>query len=350
MTDRAHKDLRAGAGLAAAGVIGCLAAMGLALVADGAAWRAWLGASVLWASAPIGALVLLMIMRLVPGAWTQDLAPALERLALLIAPAALVFLPVLFVLGRIYAWPADDTAFRSAYLSSPGYGLRTIVWFAALAGLAFVLVVRRAGGAAVASIGLIAFLPFATLISTDWLLSLDAGYASSGFALYVTSAQVLQAFALAVVLGAMNGVRPQRTGLLAGLLLTLLLLWTYFLFMPYFITWSDNLPAGVRWYHRRTEGGWGWVMPVIAASRLVAIAGLLFKAVRNSRRALVTLSALVLAGAVLEMAWLALPAPPPLAAVSWRDVALYGLCTVVMGALMIGLHRLASDRLERRRE
>jgi hypothetical protein len=331
----------------AAGAIGCVLAVILALVADGAAWRAWLAGSVLWASAPIGALVLLMIMRLVPGAWTQELAPALERVALLIAPAALLFAPVLFALGHIYAWPEADTAFRGAYLSPLAYGLRTLLWFAALGGLAFLIVIRRVRAAAVASIGLIAFLPMATLISTDWLLFLDAGYASSGFALYVTSAQVLQAFALAVVLAAMNGAAPQRTGLVGGLLLTLLLLWTYFIFMPYFITWSDNLPAGVRWYQRRTQGAWTWVMPVIAGSRLAAIAALLFKVVRNSRRALVGLCVMILLGAVLETAWLALPAPAPLAPSGWRAVALYGLCVVAMGALMIGAHRLASDQWKR---
>jgi len=58
--------------LAPAGAVVC----GLALVAAALmppdAWRAWLGAAFLWASTSIGALTLLMIMRLAPGDWSAD--------------------------------------------------------------------------------------------------------------------------------------------------------------------------------------------------------------------------------------------------------------------------------------
>ena len=300
---------RRAAWLAPAGAAACLVALVAAALLPPAAWRAWLGAAFLWASTPIGALALLMIMRLSPGDWSEELGPFMEAQTLLLPLSALLMLPVLIEIRRIYPWPhaPQPTAFRAAWLAEPAFIARTIVWYLMLAALAGLLVLRGGRSTVTACVGLILLPTFGTFIATDWLLSLDPDFASSGFGLYVLEIQMLTAFALTLAALAVSGREVRRPGILGALLLCLLLFWSYLAFMHFIITWSDNLPPGVRWYQRR-GGGWGLVMWAVAASRLIPTFLLLFQTVRRSPRALLALCGLVVLGSVLEAAWLTLPA------------------------------------------
>ena len=333
MADRARRDRFAW--VAPAGAAACLVALMAAAVLPASAWRAWLGAAFLWASAPIGALALLMIMRLTPGDWSEELGPFMEAQILLLPIGALLILPVLAEAGALYPWTHEPaaTAFRAAYLSQPMFIGRTVVWYAGLFALGFVLVLREGPAKPLACVGLIFLTAFGTFISTDWLLSLDPAFASSGFGLYVLDIQMLTAFALMVLALTLSGRRIRRPGIIGGLLLTLLLLWSYFAFMHFVITWSDNLPPGVRWYQRRS-GPWGLLMWAVAASRLAPTFLLLFQRARRSPRMLRILSIVVVLGSVLECGWLALPAAAP--AVRAGDVALFLFANVAMAALVGG--------------
>ena len=145
--------------LALAGGALCAAGLILAALAGEGAWRGWLAAAATIASVPVGALGLLLIMRLIPGPWARELAPALEAGLLALPAAGIAFIPLLVVLGAIYPWvgEAQPTAFRAAYLSAPGYVLRTLAWFGLVGGLSAGLLVRRARTPTLASLGLIAY-------------------------------------------------------------------------------------------------------------------------------------------------------------------------------------------------
>ena len=333
MADRARWD-RLG-WIAPAGAAACLLALIAAALLPAAAWRAWLGAAFLWASIPIGALTVLMIMRLAPGDWSEELGPFMEAQSLLLPVGALLIAPVLAEASRIYAWthqPATS-GFRAAYLSQPMFIARSVIWYAVLFGLAFLLILRGRPSKAVACIGLVLVPVLGTVISTDWLLSLDADFASSGFGLYVLDIQMLTAFALMVIALTLSGRRVQRPGIIGALLLTLLLFWSYLAFMHFVITWSDNLPPGVSWYQRR-GGPWGPVMWVVAASRLIPTFLLFFQTIRRSPRMLRTLSIAVVLGSVLESAWLTLPAAAPSAGAA--EVVLFAFANLAMAALLAG--------------
>jgi hypothetical protein len=328
--------------------VGCVAALFATALLPPAAWRAWLGAAFLWASVPIGALTLLMIMQLAPGDWSEELGPFMEAQVLLLPLGALLILPVLAQTGALYAWTHEPatTPFRGAYLSQAGFIARTVIWYAILFGLAALLVLRPGRSVPVACIGLVLVATFGTLISTDWLLSLDAEFASSGFGLYVLDIQMLTAFAGMVIALTASGRAIQRPGILGAVFLCLLLFWGYLAFTHYVITWSDNLPPGVAWYQRR-GGPWSLAMWVIAASRIVPTFLLFFQAVRRSPRMLRLLSIAVVAGSVLEAGWLTLPAaaPPESAA----DVVLFLFANLAMAALTAGLFPRAFAWRARRR-
>lgn len=324
--------------LALAGLAGCGAALVLAAVLPPTAWRAWLAAAFVCGAAPIGAMALLMTMRLIPGDWAQELGPFMEAGVLLLPLCAALLVPVLVEVGAIYPWTAEQapTAFKAAWLSPLFFAVRTILWFALLIGLAFLLVVRGVTAPAVPSLGVVLFPTLGTFVAFDWVLSLDPKFASSGFGLYVICIQALSAMALALAALVASGLTIRRPGILGGVLLSLLLLWVYFAFMHYLIVWSENLPAGVRWYQRRS-GGWGLVMWVIAATRLAPAFLLFFRAVRKNPPRLLVLSLVVLGGTVLEAAWLILPADGAGRSATPLDGALYGLALVAMTALMAGL-------------
>jgi hypothetical protein len=291
------------------GVVGCIAALMLALVSPGAALAGWLMGFVFWSAIPIGALALLMMMRLVPGGWRDELSSPAQTALLLLPLAAVAALPVLAGIHALYGW-ADDPpkgGFRSFYLVPWFFALRTAMMFAGTIILAVLLVLRPAWSVPLSAAGLVAFVLLDTTIVVDWLMSLDVGFHSSGFGLYVMSIQMTIAIAALIFARLAASDAGAHTRILGGLLLTTLLIWAYFAFMQYFIIWSGDLPQGVRWYQRRADGPWSAVEYAIGALQLTPAFLLFFPPVREHRRWLLALTLAVLAGKVLEMAWLVLP-------------------------------------------
>ncbi len=285
---------------------GAVVCTALAVIAAGfapeRALPGWLAAFAFCAGVPVGALWLLMIMRMVPGAWSEALAPGAAAAALLLPLVALAAVPLALGLDVLYPWTRIDlgTPFRAVWFDEGFAVLRSLVFLGA--GFLAAVVLAGAGRRVrpIATAALVVFVPVHTLIAFDWLMSLDPAFHSSIFGLYVLSMQATSA--LAVLIAARLLAAPAKEpGPLGALLLTALLLWSYFAFMQYLIIWSDNLPAGVAWYLRRTAGGWGVVFPVIAVLHGLPLLLLLFPPLRASRVALLGMCAATLAGKALEV-------------------------------------------------
>lgn len=322
---------------AAIGFGACAACLLLGVVDAHAALAGWLVGFAFWSALPLGCLVLLMMMRLIPGRWTEELAGPAEA-ALFLLPATLVaVLPVLGGLDRLYPWVGREqhTPFRQVYLSPWFFSLRTLALLAGSMLLAFLLIMRPRWSVPVASAGLIAFVLLNSAVSVDWLMSLDPGFHSSGFGLYVLSVQCAIALSLLVL---MRAAAPGdlRDGTVGALLLTALLLWAYFAFMQYVIIWSGNLPQGAAWYILRGSGGWAAVEYALAGLQLAPAFLLGFPPVRRSRAWLVACASAVLAGKALEVSWLVLPATGSGAvAVVAAVLALCGLGVLAVGGLVL---------------
>lgn len=316
--------------LALAGAVLAIAAFVGVGLAGGAAWRAWLGASFLAIGAPVGALGLVMMLRIIPGDWGRSLDGPARSLAALTIPALALLLPVLLRLGVLYPWVGahQETAFRAGYFTEAGFILRSLLWDGVFAVLSVLMAIRQGGGP-LAAAGLIAFLLMGDLAATDWLLSLDPAFSSSGFGLWVIAQQMLTALALAI-LAACAGRRGVEG--LGAVLLVALLIWIYLGFMHYVIIWSGDLSKGVAWYQRRGHGVWWALIWLVAACRLGPAFLLFFSPLRLDRRALAAMAGVVVAGSVLELAWLTLPAAGP--APSPVDGALYALA--VAGIALLG--------------
>ncbi len=297
--------------LSLAGGAAAVLALLAALLDPARALPGWLVAFAFWSGVPVGALFLLMLMRILPGPWSV-LAPATSVAALLMPLAVLAALPVALGLATLYPWSAGDlgTAFRSGYLSGWFAGLRSGIFFAGCIVLAILLSLPRPGTRALATGALVVFVPFHSLIAVDWLMSLDPAFHSSVFGLYVLSIQATTALSALLIVRLVNLPAGHDPRPLGAILLTALLLWVYFAYMQYLISWSDNLPASAAWYGRRSEGGWALVFPAVVLLHAVPTAFLLFPPFRVSRTALIGFCVAILVGKALETAWLVLPEFP----------------------------------------
>jgi hypothetical protein len=314
------------------GIVACVLALALVFVDTRAALGGWLVAAVWIGSVPIGALGLLMMMRMIPGPWRAELALPTQRLTLLMPVAALAMVPVLVGVGRLYPWvDLPLHGYRAVYLSVWAFELRTIVFFAAAIAVAVLL--PRSAGQALAAGGIIALTLYDTTMLVDWLMTLDPSFHSSGFGLYGMSIQFAIAVSALIVIRLTAG-PAEHTNVLGALLIMVLLTWTYLAFMQYLIIWSGNLPQGVAWFGKRGSGGWAVLEYLITISALGPLFLLFFPPVRTGRFSLIALSVVVMFGKVLELAWLVLPTTANAGiGVASMVLAMVGLVALMLVAL-----------------
>ncbi len=168
-------------------------------------------------------------------------------------------------------------------------------------------------------------------------MSLDPDFASSGFGLQLLALGICTAFAVMLSMRLAAGA-PRHPGVLGGLLLTLLLLWAYFQFMPFFVSWSGNLPSTAGWYLARATPGWNAALALAAALGGIPLFALFSPEVRRSPAWLGRLARMVLAGKAIEFAWLAIPGRGTVAVVSFA-LSLAALACLMLVGLKIALRR-----------
>src|SRR5207248_11082578 len=104
-----------------------------------------------------------------------------------------------------------------------------------------------------------------TFAAIDWVMSLEPAWSSTIFGLIFVAGWSLSALAFTIVVMSWLAKRapmdrvaqPRHFQDWGNLLLTLVMLWTYFAFSQYLIIWSGNLPEETTWYVARKHGGWG---------------------------------------------------------------------------------------------
>jgi hypothetical protein len=315
------------------GAAGCGLALVLTAVNAKAALAGWLAGFVLWSAIALGGLALRMMARLIPGAWSAEIAPAAEASMTLLPLVGLAVLPILIGAHALYPWLANPTdGFRGVYLSIWFFSSRSILFLIGAVTLGFMLATRPGWSLPLAAGGLIAFVLFDTTIMVDWLMSLEPDFHSSGFGLYAFSIQTSIALMTVAAIRLIADPTHARTDLLGALILTSLLLWEYFAFMQYFIIWSENLPKEVAWFQHRGTGIWSAAEYAVALMNLVPTFLLFFTAVRRSRRCVLAIIAAVLVARVIEAAWLVFPATH----------ASLSLSLVAMVLTLLGLGLLAA--------
>ncbi|MGN6487482.1 MAG: hypothetical protein ACTHLT_06640 [Devosia sp.] len=268
---------------------------------------AWLVAVAGALGLPLGALAVLWIHALSSGRWGVVLGPALRRLAGLLPLAMVAFLPLLLALPVLMPFVATDpttlpktVAAKLGYLAPGWIVLRTLMVFAAWLAAWWLTMARAVIPQWLAVVGLCLYPAGLLLFTTDWMLALEPTYVSTTYPLLVGSAQLLGAFALAVVLTPAS----ERDGDFGLLLISAILTWVYLAFMQWLITFMGNLPWETGWYLRRVDPA--GVAVLLASAMLFAVVpflALLPTANRQHPRRLRIIAWAIVAGYVAENLW-----------------------------------------------
>ncbi|BAU88628.1 hypothetical protein MPPM_0023 [Methylorubrum populi] len=272
--------------------------------------RGWLLAWIVWSAVPVGALVLAMIHAVTGGRWGEILANVLRPATALVPLVALTFLGVALGLQAAFPWSAGIGAKADVlrlYLDPTLFLVRaavTLFGWSILAGL----YLSGRTNTLVAGLGLTFYGLTISLVSVDWILSVEPGFNSSAFPADVALHQILAALAFAA-LASPRSLDSRGASDLAGLMLATLLGVIYLELMSYIVAWYGDLPPKAAWYLKRGAGPWSGVLVAsLILGGILPFLALLFSAVRKSPALLRGVGLLVLIGVALHFAWFVLPA------------------------------------------
>ena len=300
-----------------AGLVAALLLLGWGLLlSPGLAAVGWLAGLLFWLGISLGAFVLLAVHALTGGHWGAALDGALVPAGAALPLFLLLALPLAFAMPALFPWVADPSRVLHAdvaalYLNPPGALLRggvSLLLWSALAPLLVLL--RGAARTALGAVALLLHVVLLTMLSVDWLLSIDPRYHSTAFALGLLVMQMLAGLAWAAVLRpeAGGGGEPGRAGDLAGMLVAAALGTLYLTYVQYLTAWYGNLPDKAAWFLLRREAPWPWVLAAaLLLSGLLPLCGPMLRSWRRSPGALARIGLGVLAGLWLHLLWLAGP-------------------------------------------
>lgn len=271
------------------GVVGCIIG---AIINLDQFLRSYLLAYMLWLGLSLGSMALLMLQYLSGGNWGFVMRRPLEAATRNLPYVAVLFLPLLLGMKRLYPWAKDgfhealpesqQTLWKwHSYLQVNNWIIRAILVLIIWNVIAFFLnrwarqqdetdeslrTVRRRFQA-LSGPGMVIYGLTITFAAVDWIMSLSPHWFSTIYGMIFMIGEALLAFCFVVILLVIFGRYRPLSGLLVRehfhdigkLILACVLLWSYFSFSQLLIIWSANLPEEVQWFVDRIHGGWGFV-------------------------------------------------------------------------------------------
>ena len=267
-----------------AGVIG-LVGCGIGLLVDrDHFFRAWLVAYMLFLGIALGSLALMMIQHLSGGVWGvfRRIFEASSRTLPLLA---VLFVPVVLGISTLYPWSHPDHVaadevlrHKSAYLNTTFFVVRAVIYFAGWWGIATLLNkwsrLQDSGDVAVntriqrlSGAGLVFYALAVTFAGIDWIMSLNPHWYSTIFGFLMIGGQGLAALAFTVIVSTFLFKREPMSGLLkphhfhdlGKLMFAFVMLWAYFNFSQYLLTFAANLVEEIPYMITRTSHGWQYL-------------------------------------------------------------------------------------------
>jgi hypothetical protein len=330
------------------GLIGAVASIVGAFLAPDSFYSAYLTGFMFWLGLSLGCMAILMLHHLVGGAWSIVIRRILESGMMTLPMMAVLFLPILFHLPRLYFWarpevlsdPKTDPKIieiAQSYLDFNGIAMRYIIYFVIWIGMAYFL--NRwsteqdtiAGQStlrfrALSSIGLVIYSLTISFAVIDWVMSLQARWISTIYGLIFIAGEALSALCFCVVIETILSKRKPMSEYLnetevhdhGKLILAFVMVWTYFNFSQWLIIWAGNLPEEIPWYMRRLNGGWEYVgLFLVIFQFAVPFALLLSRQLKREARTLVRLASWIIIMRIIDVYWHVEPALHPTFHLSW---------------------------------
>jgi hypothetical protein len=318
-------------------------------------FRSWLVGFLFCLGLSMGSLGLLMMQHMSGGQWGLVGRRVFEAASRNIPFVALLFVPLLFGLPRLYEWARPDAVrldhilqMKAPYLNVPFFVGRAVLYFA-IWGLCAALLTswsdaqdRGERGVepgdttrfrVVSGPGMLVYVITMTFASVDWIMSLDPHWYSTIFGFILVAGQGLAGFSLVIAALAMLGrVEPVATYLnprlhfldLGKLLLAFVMLWAYFSFSQLLIIWSGNLPEEIPFFYNRFRGGWQWVSLIILLGHFtIPFILLLSRDLKRHPHLLARVAIGILLMRYLDLLWLVEPMFPHTGfPIHWMDIVL----------------------------
>jgi hypothetical protein len=294
----------------------------------------------------VGSLAWVCLGHMTGGAWALTSRRLFEAATRTIPLCALFFLPIVVSLfvhehgHSLYEWSDPANIFRdgkvldealyhkSAYLNIPFFIIRGVVYFAVWIGFATLLnrwsaAQDRSGDPRVrrkmqdvSGPGILLFGLTVTFAAIDWGMSLEPHWFSTIYGLIIMAGWGLSALAFVITVATYLGSREPMAHVYkplhfhdwGKLLLALVMLYAYFAFSQFLITWAGNLPEEIPFYLRRLRGGWQFIgLLIILFHFALPFVLLLSRARKRAPRALRRIALLMLFMRVLDLVFLFAP-------------------------------------------
>jgi hypothetical protein len=323
-------------------------------------FRSYLVAYVFWIGLPLGCLALLMLHHLVGGYWGFVIRRSLEAGSRTFWLMAVLFIPILAGLSRLFAWTRPDAASdpswqqKHFYLNVPFFVGRAVAYFALWMLVAYFLNKwsseqdQQTAGPSLASrfqalsgAGLVIYGLTITYASVDWVMSLEKEFFSTIYGMIFMVAPALAALAFVVLVARLLAEHEPLSAVIAdshfqdlgNIMLTFIMLWAYLSFSQFLIIWSGNLQDEIPWYMSRARGGWaGVALLLILFYWAVPFVLLLNRPVKRHMRVLAGVAVALIVMSLVDIYWLVVPAFQP----AWPRIHPMDILTTIgIGGLWI---------------
>ncbi len=318
-------------------------------------FRSWLVGFLFCLGLSLGSLALLMLQHMSGGQWGLVGRRVFEAASRNVPFVALMFVPLLFGLPRLYTWARPELVrvdhvlqMKEPYLNVPFFITRAVLYFAIWTLGSWLLntwsAAQDRGEVAVdpadtvrfrvvSAPGLLVYVITLTFATTDWVMSLDPHWYSTIFGLIFVAGQGLAAFAFVItVLAMLSHVEPYATYLnprlhfldLGKLLLAFVMLWAYFSFSQFLIIWAGNLPEEIPFFANRLQGGWQYVSLAILVGHFgLPFVLLLSRDLKRRPHLLAKVAIAILVMRLVDLVWIVEPMFPHTGfPIHWMDVAI----------------------------
>src|SRR5215510_2661517 len=206
------------------GVVSLVLCGGGALLSPEQFFRSYLLAYLFWVGIALGCCALVMLHSLTGGAWGAVIRRVLESGMRTLPLMALLFVPLLFGLRKLYVWARPEEVANDAllqqkafYLNVPFFVLRTVGYFLVWLSIAYFLnkwllehdrtaepsCLRRLE--TLSGPGLVLYGGTVTFASIDWVMSLEPHWYSTIYGLLFVTGQVLSTLAFVIPVAALLG-------------------------------------------------------------------------------------------------------------------------------------------------
>ena len=335
------------------GIIFAVISLAHAFLRPGEFFRGYLLGYMAWLGVTLGSMAILMVRHLTGGGWGMVIRRILGAAMRCLPLMAVLFVPILFGLPKLYAWarPLDSIADKhlrehlqditKTYLNVHGFIIRAAIYLAIWNLLSFFLTkwsreqdkppVRDHSHRfkAVSGPGLILYAFSIGFAAIDWIMSIDPTWISTIYGLLILIGELLSAMCFAVVIERIlvnykpmsEMLKPDFVQDHGKWMLTFVMVWAYFAFSQWVIIWAGNLPEEITWYMRRLSDGWGVVgLFLVVFQFAVPFCFLLSRPFKRDIRRLVWLAAWIMVMRYLDLFWIIEPNFSPTFTLTLADV------------------------------